>query len=255
MHPDLEQMITLQRIDLELKRVREELDRLPRQIAGLAAVTAAAQAAVLGIDEQLAKEDKQRRGLESDIADRKAKAARARRQMDAATTAVQVTAFEHEIGFLEREVSRMEDEELESMERSETLTAERGRAAEDFAAAEARLERERVQAAEVIERDRGTAKRMEGERAGVRRLIGEGSLAMYDRVAKSRGTALAEGVDGKCSACQMMVRLQKWNDLRDRSDHETMMQCESCGRLLYWDPARDAPVRKAAEIPGKAEGR
>jgi len=42
----------------------------------------------------------------------------------------------------------------------------------------------------------------------------------------------------------MMVRPQRWNDLRDRSNDELMLTCESCGRLLYWDPARDAPQKK-----------
>ena len=84
----------------------------------------------------------------------------------------------------------------------------------------------------------------------MRASISEGSLATYDRIAKGRGTALAEGVDGKCSACQMIVRLQRWNDLRDRSNDELLMTCESCGRLLWWDPTRDAPARKA---PATAE--
>ncbi len=251
MHPDLERMIPLQGVDLELKRLREELAALPRHVAGLAALSAAGQAAVLRLDEQLAAEEKLRRSLESDIADRRAKGARARRQMDAATTAVQITALEHEIGFSLSEVTRLEDLELESMVRTETLTVERGRAAEDAAAAEARLERERMRAAETIERDQVAVVRLEGERTELRAGVSEGSLAMYDRVQKGRGTALAEGVEGKCSACQMMVRPQKWNDLRDRSDHESMITCETCGRLLWWDPARDAPQRKG---PAAVEG-
>ena len=240
-------MIALQRVDVELKRVRDELVAVPRQVAALAALTAAAQGMVLGLDERLATEEKLRRSHESDIADRKAKATRVRRQMETATTAVQISAFEHEIGFSESEVARLEDAELESMERSDTRAAERARAAEDLAAAEARLERERVRGAETIARDQAAVKRLEGERAELRGRIGEGSLATYDRIAKGRGTALAEGVDGKCSACQMMVRLQKWNDLRDRSDHESMIQCETCGRLLWWDATRDAPAPRPVE--------
>jgi hypothetical protein len=45
----------------------------------------------------------------------------------------------------------------------------------------------------------------------------------------------------------MLVRPQRWNDLRDRSNDETMLTCESCGRILYWDPARDAPQEKQAQ--------
>ena len=250
MHPDLEAMIALQRVDDELKRVRDELAAVPRHVAGLAALTAAMQAKVLGLEERLASEEKLRRSQESDITDRKNKAARLRRQLDAATTEAQIKALEHEIGFSESEVRRLEDAELESMERTETLTGERAGAAEDFAAAEARLERERLQAAETIAHDQASIERLEGERRELRPTISEGSLATYDRVRKGRGSALAEGVDGRCSACQMAVRPQRWNDLRDRSNHETMISCDSCGRILFWDAARDAPVPKPAGTAG-----
>jgi hypothetical protein len=46
----------------------------------------------------------------------------------------------------------------------------------------------------------------------------------------------------------MMVRPQRWNELRDRGNDAEMMTCESCGRLLYYDPARDAPQRKTVPV-------
>ena len=47
-------------------------------------------------------------------------------------------------------------------------------------------------------------------------------------------------------ACQMMLRPQRWNELRNR-DNDEMMTCESCGRLLWYAPARDSPQRKPVE--------
>jgi hypothetical protein len=44
----------------------------------------------------------------------------------------------------------------------------------------------------------------------------------------------------------MLVRPQRWNELRNR-DNEEMMTCESCGRLLWYDPARDSPQRKPVD--------
>jgi predicted nucleic acid-binding Zn-ribbon protein len=167
--------------------------------------------------------------------------------MDVVTTTAQVAALEHEIAFAEGEVSRLEDSELESMERTETLEAQRKDAEETVANLAKRLADERASGAEALARDRVLLAEVEAKRTELRPQIGENSLSMYDRIAKSRGTALAEGVDQKCSACQMMVRPQRWNDLRDRSLEETMLTCESCGRLLYWDPARDAPQKKQAQ--------
>lgn len=247
MHPDLEKLVVLQGLDVELKKLRTEIEGLPKHVAGLAARSAASQAALLGTEEGLAKEDKLRRGLESDVKDQEQRAARARRQMDVVTTTAQATALEHEIAFAEGEVRRLEDLELDSMARSEWMEGERTKAKESVAGAEETLERERLRSAEVIERGQARVKELDAERSKLRPQVGEGTLATYDRVAKAKGTGLSEGVDQKCSACQMLVRPQKWNDLRDRSDTETIMTCESCGRLLYWDPSRDAPQKKLVE--------
>ena len=97
---------------------------------------------------------------------------------------------------------------------------------------------------------------MEEERAALRAEIvqsetGETSLSNYDRIARAKGSAISEALNQQCTACQMMVRPQRWNDLRDNSpDAEfarTILTCESCGRMLFYDPARDAPQRKAPQ--------
>lgn len=257
MHPDLAKLIELQALDLEWKRLRDEADALPRHLASLAARSAAAQAALLEVEESLAREEKLRRPLESDIRDQTQRAARGKRQMDVVTTQAQATALEHEIAFATAEVSRLEDAELESMVRSETLDTKKSQAKSDVDTTETMLERERLRAADILDRGKQRMGELATARTSLRTTIGEAALSTYDRVSKAKGTGIAEGVDQKCSACQMLIRPQKWNELRDRSDDQTMMTCESCGRLLYWNPARDAPVKKAVappatQVPGKA---
>jgi predicted nucleic acid-binding Zn-ribbon protein len=248
MHPDLEKLIVLQGLDVEAKRLRDEMTALPKHIAGLesrAKATVGQRAVVLDL---IAKEEALRRRQESDVKDRQAKIAKVRKQLDLATTTVQVTAFEHEIAFAQSEISRLEDAELESMERSEEMERQRALADEAVADTAATLERERVRAAETIALDKTALAAVEEKRAAERAQIGEAALGTYDRIAKAKGTGLAEAINQKCAACQMMVRPQRWNDLRDRSNEDVMMTCESCGRLLYYDPARDAPQRKTVPV-------
>jgi len=54
----------------------------------------------------------------------------------------------------------------------------------------------------------------------------------------------------QCNGCRMGVRPQTWNQLRKGE----LPTCDSCGRMLYWDPAM-APGPKsprAEAIPGPA---
>ncbi len=248
MHPDLEKLIVLQSHDVEAKRLRDEIAALPKQVAALegkAKATEGQRAVVLDL---IAKEEALRRRQESDIKDHQAKIARIRKQLDLATTTVQVTAFEHEISFAQSEISRLEDAELESMERSEALDAQKALADEALTNAKATLERERASATETIEQDKQLLAAVEEKRKAERAEIDEAALSVYDRISKAKGTAVAEALNQKCMACQMMLRPQRWNDLRDRDNDSTMMTCESCGRLLYYDPARDSPQRKTVPV-------
>ena len=240
--------MVLQGHDVEAKRLREEMAALPKHVAALETRTKAVEGQRAVIVDLIAKEDALRRRQESDIKDQRAKVERTRKHMDLATTTVQVTAFEHEIAFAQAEIGRLEDAEIESMERSEGLDAQKQLADGAVADAAATLERERQRAADTVAQDKTALAAVEERRNAVRAEIGEAALSPYDRIAKAKGTAVAEALNQKCMACQMMVRPQRWNDLRDRGNDEIMMTCESCGRLLYYDPARDAPQRKTVPV-------
>lgn len=248
MHPDLEKLMVLQTHDIEAKRLRDEIAALPKHVATLESKLKATEGQRAVILDLIAKEEVLRRRQESDVKDHQAKIARVRKQMDLATTTTQVTAFEHEIAFAQAEISKIEDAELESMERTEGLEGQRVQADEALADAQATLARERERATATIAADKTALTVVEAQRTALRPQIAEDTLSTYDRIAKAKGTAVAEALNQKCMACQMMVRPQRWNDLRDRSNADTMMTCESCGRLLFYDPARDAPQRKTVPV-------
>jgi hypothetical protein len=257
MHPDLAKLVVLQVHDIEAKRLRDEIALLPKQVAALdakAKATVGQRAVVLDL---IAKDEALRRRLESDISDLRLKIERTQKKIDSATTTVQVTSLEHEAAFARAEISRMEDEELESMERGEALDAQRALADEAVAETAATLERERVRAAETIAADRTALAEVDHKRIALRKEIaesptGEDSLSTYDRISRGKGTAVSEALNQKCTACQMMVRPQRWNDLRDNSadaeSSRTLMTCENCGRMLFYDPARDSPQRKVVPV-------
>jgi len=248
MHPDLEKLIVLQGLDIEAKRLRDEMTALPKHVAGLTAKAKSIEGQRAVVLDLIAKEEALRRRQESEVKDHQAKIGRVRKQLDLATTTVQVTAFEHEIGFVQGEVSRLEDAELESMERSEALEAQKSVADAAMEDATKTLERERLRAVETIANDKALLAEVDRKREALRPEIGESALSTYDRIARGKGTGLAEALNQKCMACQMMLRPQRWNDLRDRSNEDEIMTCESCGRLLYYDPARDAPQRKTVPV-------
>ena len=253
MNADLERLIALQQQDLEGKRLRAELVEAPKWVAAAEAALKKAQTALAAAEAALKKAEVLRRSQESDVLDRRGKIARLSKQMETATSAAQISALEHEITFATDAIGKLEDEEIESMERTETQDTARAAAVIAVAETTGKLASERERAAKTTAVDTEAVKVVEGERTRLRAEIAEQWLSVYDRVSKAKGTGVSEGVDHKCSACQMMVRPQRWNDFTDPAN-ETIFTCESCGRLLYWDPRRDAPVDwKPGQVTGRAQ--
>jgi predicted nucleic acid-binding Zn-ribbon protein len=243
MHPDVEKLMSLQRYDLGAKRLRDEMLALPKMVADLDAKAKATVGQRAVVIDLIAKEEALRRRQESDVRDKQEKIRKVQKQSDLATSTVQANAFEHEIAYLKGEIAKLEDAELESMERSEQLEQQKTVADAAVAAAEKKHATEKERAVATIALNKVALADVEARRVSARAAVGEDALSLYDRIAKAKGTGLAEALNQKCSACQMLVRPQRWNDLRDRDNHE-MLTCESCGRLLYYDPARDSPQRK-----------
>jgi hypothetical protein len=246
MNADLEHLIILQAQDLELQRLRQEQTEAPRRVTAAEAAARTAEEALAKTLQSLTREEALRRSQELDADGHRSKMARLRTQMDSATSATQITALEHEIHFAEAAILKLEDEEIASLERTEELEAARAKASAHLDSARAALESERARAAATAERTRTNIAALEAERIALRVQIAEGPLATFDRVSKSRGTGLSEAVDHKCSACQMMVRPQRWNDLTSREHEDQIFTCETCGRMLFWDPRRDTPRSWAA---------
>jgi len=256
MHPDLALLVVLQTHDLEAKHLRDQMASLTKQIAALetkARATVGQRAVILDL---IAKEEALRRKEEQETADLRTKLERNKKKLDMTTTTHQLEALEHEAAFIRSEIARIEDQELESMERGEALDAQLALANAAVDEAAATLERDRPRHTEAIARDQADRAELEIKRLARRAQIvqtdtGETSLANYDRIAHAKGTAIAEALHQQCTACQMMVRPQRWNDLRDNSaDSEsahTILTCENCGRMLFYDPARDSPQRKTVQ--------
>ncbi len=253
MHPDLEKLVVLQRVDLELRKLREEIAAQPARIASLAARSAEAQATLLALEETLVREETKRRALELEISSITDRATRLRDQSASVTNEAQANALDHQIIFAAAEVKRLEDEQIASMERSEAAEVALPAAREARTGTESILEQTRVTSGDRAQYLTERIAECSAERDAIRPTVDESPLSTYDRIAKSRGTAVADAVDQKCSACQMLIRPQRWNELRDRSREDTILNCESCGRMLFWDPARDAPQPKPpSSVPSSA---
>jgi predicted nucleic acid-binding Zn-ribbon protein len=242
MHEDLEKLIVVQHTEQAIQRMEAELKSLPVKLAAIEAKLTAARTALTQTDAKLKAEEIARRGQESDVRDLQLKITKYRGQLDSVQNNDQYKALLHEISFAEQAISAIEDKELESMERTEQLTAARKALEEELFDQTATMQREQERAKETAKRDEAAVKNLRELLKQVRAEVGEETLSIYDRIAKARKTGLAEAWNAQCSACQMTVRPQKWSEIRTG----LQMTCESCGRLLYYDLGHGTDAAKEA---------
>jgi predicted nucleic acid-binding Zn-ribbon protein len=248
MAPGIELVLKLQGLDNRVAEIEREIAALPKRVAELEQALVSHQKKLEADRAALAANQKERRKLEGDIQMLEQKISRLKDQMLEAKTNQQYWAFQHEIEYCEGQVRKAEDRILDLMASSEPLE-ENVQAAEAALKKEiAQVEREKVAARKKTEEDRRLLGELHAERERLVAQLDPQIYAIYERARrKYRGPAVAEGTDGRCSACNIVLRPQFYQDLKKG---EQVMVCESCGRLLYYNP----PIDLTQEMESRPAG-
>jgi uncharacterized protein len=234
MLPDIANAIRLQTLDDRAAELTKEIATLPKHIAEIEKKLESHQRRLDHDRAGLAANQKDRKRLEGEIQAAEQKISKLKSQMMEAKTNDQYRAFQHEIDFCQQEIRRHEDRILELMTESDPLE-------KAVKAAEAALatEKKQVEAEKAKARERTAADQKEMNELLVDRakILGEMTpkiASEYERIRKGRaGVAIAEVVQGRCSKCNMQLRPQFLQELKRQ---DSVMVCESCKRMLYWNP-------------------
>jgi uncharacterized protein len=234
MLPDLKLVIRLQEIDNRLQDLTREIAALPKHIAEIEAKLVSHERKLEADRAALSANQKERKKCEGEIQIQEQKISKLKDQMLQAKTNEQFRAFQNEVDFCQREIRRLEDRILELMAASEPLEKNVKAAEAALKTEKAQVEAEKQQARERTAADQNSSAELEKERSGIVAALTPSVYRQYERVRKARrGVGVAEAVDGRCTVCNMSMRLQFFQDLKKG---DRVMACESCQRILYYNP-------------------
>ncbi len=249
MHPDLKGVVELQQLDLQVAEMTGLIDSLPRQIQKLQSQLDNFIAAHEDRKKRLATNQKERKDLEGDVKEIQEKITKHKGQLYEVKTNEQYRAMLKEIEGEEGNIRKIEDQILEKMMAAEEIQ-------KNIQEAAARLEGEKGRVAGEIkhlqderQKDMDERERLQTRRKEVATGLSESVRELYERIRSYRtGLAVAEVRDGLCTACNVRLRPQAYNEVR--SD-DAVLTCENCSRILYY--LEPSPAENAESGPAKAD--
>src|SRR5437773_3500636 len=214
MLPDVQNLIDLQLADREVLRLKEEIAALPKRVAAIEEKLAGTKAVLENAKIAVKADEANRRKYETAIKDVQQKISKYRDQSLEVKTNEQYKALMHEIEFAQQNIRAAEDRILQAMLDAEGHEKAIKAAEVDLKAESAEVEKEKAEARARTERDEKELAEWSAQRRQLRGGITPDVLGHYDRVVAVRKTALAEARGQHCLACNVMLRPQKYDEIR-----------------------------------------
>ncbi len=232
-------LLAVQGHDIRVVQLARRLDTLPErsQLSAAAREVAAVDARITAVDERRGELNRGQQRLEDEIASLHERASRAEKQLYSGTISNprELVALQADVASIRRRIVQLEDDELEMMELSEPLDAERaelGAERERLEAVTKRLTDDLSAAEAEIAAELDTVRR---ERAIDAAGVPADQWAEYDRLgSRLNGVAIARLVGTICQGCHMQLSAVEIDRIRKLGVDE-VVYCEACGCLLVRD--------------------
>ncbi|HZF38476.1 MAG TPA: C4-type zinc ribbon domain-containing protein [Blastocatellia bacterium] len=232
MNSELSHLISLQDVDIDIKRLAEEIESLPARRGELERQFAESFKEYLAIKRELEDSQAAKRRLESELEQEQQKHQKFKNDLMKATNEREYTTAVREIDVARKSISALETEVLKLMERVEKLEAQVAERAPEMETRRVEIDSQLKEWLASAEANQRRLDALRVERATKMKALGPEARATYERLSRMRsGFALAEARDYSCMACRMKIRPQVFADIR-RGD--SIITCESCGRILYF---------------------
>lgn len=232
MHSELEQLLILQDRDQKIRQIRTEIETVPLRRNSLEAQLAASKASVETLKQRARQMEVDRKKLELDVGTRTDTISRLKTQQYQTRKNDEFQAIGHEIERYEKEILKIEDEELELMVLADKVKADLAEEEKKAAAAQNSIARQTADLEEKSKALESQLQTLTGERSELAGKIDEDLLASFERLFKSKGDAAVVAIEhGVCTGCHMKVTTATAAQVKAGKE---IVSCENCGRILYF---------------------
>ena len=235
MTTDLDKLINLQKTDTNIRQLKKLIESAETRRAEIEQEFEQHAFSIREVQGKLEGLKSERAGLEKQIADNKTYLERADRNLKHSQNQKEYETAMRETDALQKQITAFETQIVEKMDEVEQLEKSLAERSEEINT----LDAKRDEALKTFDSELGSNRKefeeMSAKRKEVFVTLPDRLAKIYDRMAqRSRdGIAVAEVINGSCSACFMSLRPQMMVEVK-RADQ--IITCESCTRILYVQP-------------------
>ena len=235
MTPDLERLIQLQHLESTIATARAAIAAHPLRLADADGRLNEVKLLVDAAKQRLKENQEARRAAEKDVATYQGRLTKFRDQQSAVKTNKEYQALGHEIETAQHDLANVEERVIEQMVGADEINADVKQAETTLAQRQKEIDAEKKALTQELADVERTLKDALDARAALIGQIGPAVMATFERVARARkGVAMSAATrDGLCSVCHVRLRPPVFQQVRA---NDTVIQCESCQRILYYVP-------------------
>lgn len=236
----IEKLLILQDRDKHIRRVKTELAHIEPERQSLTGKTATAQSALDRAKQKVKEFETQRKQLELEVEAKKSQIEKYSNQQLQTRKNEEYRALAQEIGHCKEAITKIEDREIELMEKTEQGQKEIASATQVLNEAKKLMDGQIAQLGQREEALKKELTELEANREELASAVEETVRSKYERLVKNRGDTVVVGVQhGVCGGCHMKLPAQIL--VSCRADQE-VVTCINCGRILYYTRDMDLAV-------------
>jgi len=233
----IEKLLVLQDRDRKLRRVKTELATIEPQRQAMRNKGSGAQSGLDRAKQHSMEIETKRKQLDLEIETKKGLIEKYGHQQFQTRKNDEYQALAHEIVNCKEAITKIEDEQLELMEKAEVAAKEVVAATKVLKDAQAVVEGEIKLLTEREENLKKELAELGSNRQTLAGAVDESVLNRYERIMNTRGdNVVVDIARGICGGCHMKVPPQVILSCRAQQELTT---CTNCGRILYYQPGME----------------
>ena len=223
----------LQKIDLDLRTIKGDRDRTPKELKKLDEKLSIEKERIQKERERVESLEKERRKKELDLGSKQEKIKKEEARMFEVKTNKEYQALLTEIETIKESIGRDEEGILQILDEIDELKKNLAKREKEMAAAQEKVESERKAIEEKMAHGDAVWKKQMERREVIAKQLEGNLVKLYDTLKEKRqGLGVVSAKAETCQGCfvnippQMFIEVQKNNAL---------IRCPNCNRILYWE--------------------